>query len=120
MSDTNTTPHEEEPISLVPDDEGISLEDSGETHHSVKAFGARGLGVEKKSNFKRALNMSGTGATRCRMFHSRIAQAPLEYMEKQINDWLDGELIEVKHVGHVIGTLEGKTPEPNVIVMVWY
>jgi len=64
--------------------------------------------------------VTGQGATRCRIFHSKIAAAPLENMEQAINEWLDSEKIEVKNVGHVIGTMEGKRPEPNVIVMVWY
>ena len=119
------------PPPVVPDDEPLSIElpevisisegdDSHASEHRLKAFGARGLGAEKKSEFKRSLNGNGTGATRCRIFHSRIAAAPLTYMEKQINDWLDNEPIEVKHVGHVIGLMEGKTPEPNMIVAVWY
>ena len=31
-----------------------------------------------------------------------------------------GNEIEVKCVNQVVGTLEGKSPEPNVIVTVWY
>jgi hypothetical protein len=54
------------------------------------------------------------------VFRSRIAAAALDFMENQVNQWLDSEKIEIKHVGHVIGVMEGKTPEPNVIVMVWY
>ena len=73
-----------------------------------------------KSAFKRDLNVTGHGATRCRLFRTRIAAAALDFMEHQINQWLDAENIEVKQVGHVIGVMEGKTPEPNLIVMVWF
>lgn len=106
---------EEEPIRLVDDE-------PSETGRSVKAFGSAAAGgVAKKDRFNRALNATGKGATRCRVFHSKIQESSLEYMENQINEWLDAdETIEVKHVGHVIGTMEGKRPEPNVIVMVWY
>ena len=41
-------------------------------------------------------------------------------MEKQVNEWVDGEEIEVKHVGHTIGILQGKTNEENIFVTVWY
>ena len=57
---------------------------------------------------------------RCRLFHSRVAEAPLEHMEEQINAWLDSEEIEVKEVGHVVGEMVGKTREQNLIVLVWY
>ena len=41
-------------------------------------------------------------------------------MQRQINEWLDSDEIEVKQVGHLIGTMEGKRPEPNLRVMIWY
>ncbi len=109
------TPFEEEPLSLEPDDV-LETEE-----RQLRAFGAAGRdqgGTQQK--FKRTLNLTGTGATRCRVFHSKISEAALQYMQDQINEWIDGESIEVKHIGHVIGTLEGKTPVPNMIVMVWY
>ena len=114
-------PEDEEPISLMGDDEPISLvETEGAGAGSVRAIGRAAVEAEKRHEFKRALNVTGQGATRCRIFHSKIAAGSLDYMEGQVNEWLDGENIEVKHVGHVIGTMEGKTPEPNVIVIIWY
>ncbi len=74
----------------------------------------------RKAQFKRPLNFNGQGATRCRLFHCKVAESSMEYMENQINDWLDSEQVEVKQVGHVVGMMEGKHSEPNVIVMVWY
>ena len=41
-------------------------------------------------------------------------------MEQQINEWIDGNQIEIKAVTQVVGVMEGKTPEPNVIITVWY
>jgi hypothetical protein len=114
-----------ENIEFVKDEEPISIEGGGETAPSsaVRAIGAaaRGIGAaHSKSEFKRSLNLTGHGATRCRVFRTRIAGPALDFMENQINQWLDAEAIEIKHVGHIIGVMEGKTPEPNVIVMVWY
>ena len=103
---------EPEPIRLVDTDEGHAA--------ALKAFGAATAAAGKKAEFHRPLNLPGTGATRCRIFSSKIQYLSLEYMENQINAWIDGEKIEVKHVGHVIGIMEGKRPEPNVIVMVWF
>ncbi len=137
MIEKNRNPAEEEPISLIGDDdaapvkakaapaaepEAISIVESDELSGSSVKFGAS-LGVRSgsKAAYKRSLNVAGTGATRCRLFHSRIAVAPLEYMEKQINDWIESDPnIEIKQVGHLVGTLEGKSPEPNIFVLVWY
>lgn len=102
----------DEPISLVESDaeDGVS---------KVRAHASRSSMTDQHT-FVRPLNKNGTGATRCRLFHSRVAQAPLEHMESSINEWLDSEEIEVKQVGHIIGTMEGKSREPNLILMVWY
>lgn len=104
---------EEEPISLVEEGEVSSAAD-------MRAFGAVAAAAEKKIKFKRPLNVTGEGATRCRVFHSKIAPAPLSNMVQAINEWLDSDKIEVKHVGHIIGVMEGKRPEPNLIVIVWF
>ena len=87
----------------------------------MRAFGVTG-GASDAAEIKyaRALNVDGSGATRCRIFHSKIAVASLSFMEKQINEWLDGDQIEIKQIGHVIGIMEGKRPEPNLMVVVWY
>jgi len=116
---------DDEPLSLTDDDEPISLveESDGPSDFSggtLKTFGAGSAETEKARDYRRALNTDGTGATRCRIFHSKIAIASLEFMESQINEWLDGDNIEVKQVGHIIGTMEGKRPEPNLLVLVWY
>lgn len=106
-----------EPIGLVETDET-----EGTKRGQIKAFGsgAGGPEVSGKTGFERTPTTTGKGAIRCRVFHSKIAEAPLQYMQGQINKWLDGEEVEVKHVGHLVGNFEGKTTEPNMIVMVWY
>ena len=103
----------EEPLTLIED-----YDDDAPS--KVKAREAGSPLDADKMEFKRTPNVTGTGAVRCRIFHSRVATAPLEYMQMNINEWIDDNEIEVKHVGHMIGTMEGKNPEPNMIVMVWY
>ncbi len=103
---------EPDPIALVED-----FDEAAPTKR--KAFGT-GTGSDHKTDFKREMNITGKGATRCRLFTSKIGQGPLTHMEEMINEWLDGDDIEVKHVGHVIGTMEGKRAEDNVLVFVWH
>lgn len=119
MSEPLRRPMEEEPIHL--EAEGEPLAGQSEGHAEMKAFGAsHGLGVKATEEFKRPLNMSGQGATRCKLFHTKIAAPSLEFMENQINQWVDSQQIEIKQVSQVIGILEGKTPVANLIVMLWY
>lgn len=81
---------------------------------------AQGLTVQQKSDFRRALNITGTGATRCKIFYSKIASGPIDYLQKAINDWLDQEDVEVKFVTQVVGVMEGKRAEPNLVITLWY
>jgi hypothetical protein len=126
--------YEEDPISLDDDDEALSLEAAeeeeepltlvdmdGETHTGVRAFGAAATGsAAKHQEFRRTPNADGTGAIRCKLFHSKVADSSLIHMQDAINEWADKEGIEIKHVGHMVGTMTGKKAEENVIIMVWY
>jgi len=118
---------DDEPISLTgeapspaaaEDDEPISL--VGEVSGQVKQSTTLGEQVRSHKEFRWALNLTGAGATRCRIFHSKIADTSLAGLEDQINAWLDSDDIEVKQVGHNIGTLQGKLAEENLIVTIWY
>jgi hypothetical protein len=117
-------PIEPEPIPLPIEDEPIELTAPVEmSGRKIQAFGSGthgGIGVTTDKSFKRPLNLTGMGATRCRLFHSKIAVSSMEYMENQINHWIDSEEIEVKSVAQVVGVLEGKTAEPNLIITIWY
>ncbi len=104
---------QEEPISLVETEEG------GGTS-KVKMLGAAAIAVDTKADFKRSLNLTGAGATRMRIFRSKLSVPSLDAMQDHINVWLDSQEIEAKHVASVIGTIQGKAPEPNLIVTVWY
>ncbi len=112
---------DKEPISPAPaePEEPISLvESSGPSQVRMsKHFQDR---AAAKTDYKRPLNLTGAGATRCRMFHSKVSAAALELMHGQINTWLDQEEIEIKHVSQTMGIMKGKVDEENVIITVWY
>lgn len=113
-----STNADDEPISLEPEHEASA---AAPAPTAVRAFGQPGIRIgTEKVQFKRPLNVTGQGATRFRIFHSKIALTPLETMEQKINQWLESDNVEVKQVGHVIGVMEGKIAEPNLLVLVWY
>ncbi len=108
------------PLSLA-DESGDSGPISGQSSTKIQAFGSHAAGVAaQQRRYKRTPNLTGAGAVRCRLFHSKVTVAALDYMIEQINEWLDENEIDVKYVSQVVGTMEGKSPEPNVIVTVWY
>jgi len=71
--------------------------------------------------FKRSLLPDIGGATRCRTFHCKLSEAAVEFMNHQINEWLDhNDKIVIKFSNSTIGAFEGKHTEPNLIVTVFY
>jgi hypothetical protein len=114
-----------EPIPMDDADEPISLveeSDSDGAESGVSMVRQRGTGLRKSQEltFKRPLNVTGAGATRCRLFYSRIAVEALENMQMRINEWIDNDDIEVKHICQELAVMEGKTAKPNLIISVWY
>ena len=91
------------------------------TQSKIRAFGAAAAPTEtRQKEYRRAPTVTGSGAVRCRLFHSNISVPSLGHMVERINEWLDSEQVEVKHVTKVVGIMEGKTAEPNIIITVWY
>lgn len=62
-----------------------------------------------------------SGATRMRIFHARLSDGAVSHLDQQINDWLDqNPEIEIKFSNSTVGTWEGKHPEPNLILTLFY
>lgn len=75
---------------------------------------------QKKAEWKRKPNTTGTGATHVKTFHARLNSEALELLDQQVNAWLEEHPeIEVKSVGMTVGEWQGKVKEPNLIVQVW-
>ncbi|MEK6674084.1 MAG: hypothetical protein AABZ47_00345 [Planctomycetota bacterium] len=73
------------------------------------------------ARFKRPLDPAGSGATRCRCFHSKLNESSLDFMSNLINDWLEtNPQIVIKFATSTIGVFEGKHAEPNLIVTLFY
>jgi len=111
-------PEAEEPLSLVDEEE---VEKAG---RKITALGAAGLAAQKltdDSKLTRPLNKTGTGATRMKIFHTKMNDGASQFLSQTINEWLDGNPdIEVKFVDSTVGVWEGKHPEPHLILSVWY
>lgn len=113
---------EEDPIEL---DDAIELDaddleevDGDPGPSKIQTF-ARG-GEHQDMEMKRAVNADGTGATRCKTFHSKLRVDALEFLDDQVNQWLDDHPeYEVKFVTTTIGVLTGKAKEEALFMNVW-
>lgn len=86
---------------------------------STETLGAHGGWSEHR--FKRPVSPTGVGASRCRLFHTKLTEGALDFLTNSINEWLDEHPdITIKNSSSTVGPFEGKHTEPNLIVTVFY
>ncbi len=91
-----------------------------DTKPKIQAFEQKMSAGHSESNWKRSPTASGTGACHVKSFHAKLTGESLEFLDKQINEWLDAHpQYEVKLVTSTVGEWTGKLKEPNLIVQVW-
>lgn len=90
------------------------------TSSKIQVF-SQAMGTRKHGeNWKRKTNVTGTGATHMRTFHCKLNTESAEYMDQQINEWLDAHPdYEVKMVTSAVGEWTGKVKEPALVITVW-
>lgn len=109
------TEEELEPIGLVDELQ------SDTPAKSITVVGGAAGGSVRKNAWQRQPNLTHTGAVRIRTFHGKLSQQGLEYLDNQVNEWLDAHPeVEVKSVTSTVGTFEGKMREPALILNLWY
>lgn len=86
----------------------------------IQAFGQALGGGKKSENWKRKPNVTGTGASHVKTFHSKLNAEAVAFMDEQINQWLDEHPeYEVKFVTTSVGEWQGKLKEIAMVVSVW-
>lgn len=111
-----------EPLPMDEEDDAIEVDmeaaESETAHHEIRTFGAKKRTEDKQWN--RQTVADGTGAIRVKTFHAKLRDDALEFLDDQINQWLDTHPeYEVKLVTTTIGELKGKTVESALFVNVW-
>jgi hypothetical protein len=109
---------EDEPIELVEDANAAPRDES-----QIRVFNKSSLAVgSHEREYKRDLVNASLGATRCRIFHAKMTDGALVFMENQINEWIDEHPdIHVKFSTSTMGTIESKqSRDQHVIVTVFY
>lgn len=111
-----------EPIQMEEDDDDTRPLDMSESRvHGTSGATLVEKAVWDEGKYKRVADANAPGACRVRIFHSRLSEGALEYMNNQINDWLDeNENISIKYATSTIGLFEGKHAEPNIFMSMFY
>jgi hypothetical protein len=90
----------------------------------IRSATASTLGQSKgwdDEKYGRQLDPRAISSTRCRTFHSKLSGPALEFMNNQLNDWVDTQgNITIKFATSTIGIFEGKHAEPHLILTVFY
>ena len=104
------------PLDLGPE----PLAAGSSTPSKIHTFEQKLRTVRHEDSWSRTPNSNGTGAIHVKSFHCKLTGDSLEFLDLQINEWLDAHpQYEVKSVTTSIGTWTGKSKEPNLIVNVW-
>jgi hypothetical protein len=92
----------------------------GEQRPKITTFEQKLGAGRHEDSWDRTPNLTGTGAIHVKSFHCRLTGDSLEFLDQQINEWLDKHpQYEVKLVTTAVGTWSGKLKEPNLVVNVW-
>jgi hypothetical protein len=79
------------------------------------------VGEFASQSSRRPLLPDSSNATRCRIFHCKLADGPIAHMCEQINEWADADdEIQIKFATSTIGVVEGKHMDAHLIVSVFY
>jgi hypothetical protein len=110
------------PATVKPVDDSISIvDDLSDASVAIAQFRATIKEQTTEKTYKRPTTMSGTGACRVRSFHGRLSDDGMQRFDDRVNEWLDAHpQIEVKFATTTIGTWDGKTKEPAIVVNIWY
>ncbi|MFQ5501709.1 MAG: hypothetical protein ACE5EQ_05335 [Phycisphaerae bacterium] len=107
-------------------DETLSLVSEAEAPvtgtSKIRSFERDGaLSSAHRDSFNRQLMAHDEPATRVRTFHGKLTEAGLAHMDDLINEWIDAHPdVFIKSSNSTVGTFEGKTKEPHLLVTLFY
>ena len=121
--DASSTTSENDAAAIGPGEEAeISL--SNIAPPAIKPLSTSTLGGSSAAaahKFKRHLQHNERGAIRCRIFHAKLNDGALHFMQDQINDWIDeNPEVDIKHLSTNVGVVEGKSSEPHLVITLFY
>jgi len=112
-------------IPLDNDLDAIDIEGGEESTESgrsqISMFGSQQGKAGSEDKWQRQPNSTGHGAVHLKLFHAKLREDALEYLEGQVNDWLDKHPeCEVKFSQMTVGQLKSKhADEPALFMSIW-
>jgi hypothetical protein len=119
----SSAPQQDQPIALISDDEAtISTKQPDRSRAIHSSSGTLGVAHRAEDKYQRALTTADQGASRCRIFHARLSDGAISYLESQVNDWLDANPnVYIKFSTTTVGSFEAKQhTEQHLIVALFY
>lgn len=100
--------------------ENKATAETAQSASKIRTFQQTLGGAKHEDNWNRTPNLTGNGAIHVKSFHCKLTGDSLEFLDRQVNEWLDAHpQYEVKLVTTSIGTWTAKLKEPHLIVNVW-
>ncbi len=57
----------------------------------------------------------------CRTFFTKLHPGAIKFLEEQITNWLkENPSVVIKHTNVIMGEVQEKKTEPNIVIVVWY
>lgn len=68
-----------------------------------------------------ASSATGERITACKVFFTKLHPGALKFLEEQVTNWLrDNPSITIKSTDVIMGEVQEKKTEPNIVIVVWY
>ncbi len=110
-----------EPIPLDDDDIGGTRVEMSDSVVALSSDKLNKASAWDENRFTRKVDPTAPGAIRCRLFHAKLSEGALEFLNNQVNEWLDqNDQITIKFANSTIGMFESKHTEPNLILAIFY
>jgi hypothetical protein len=63
----------------------------------------------------------GERVTTCKVFFTKLHPGAIKFLEDQITGWLkDNPTVVIKSTNVIMGEVQEKKTEPNIVIVVWY
>jgi len=113
-----------------PDDKPIPFDDSDNepeteiSHSPLDLGGNDAISTDSEPAIAAAPSetaLSSERITGVKTFFTKLHAGSMEFMAKQINEWLSNNPgVVIKRTNVVVGEVASKKTEPNLIITVWY
>ncbi|MBN2456692.1 MAG: hypothetical protein JXB29_09195 [Sedimentisphaerales bacterium] len=119
VNPSSANQNQDKPIHLEDLDKPIPIEEDSKSKtvsHSPINLGSPASSPQKTEKIATSGRITGV-----KTFFTKLHPGAIEFMDEQIADWLKANPgIEIKTTNTIVGEVQAKKTEPNIIISVWY